>query len=236
MADANEEALVYAELQQELIELQREKRLLQQKLRRHRLQQSLSKKTATLDPSLQGPAAKEVVDAAATNAKRAKLSELQRAYRLGGCAVFAIDPVTVGVRFETSFEGTYYEEYFAVLVFNEEHFELSKHTLPGFLPLDRLRQHARTNLTTFLEDTSALLQAYVSRRQQLNALQEVVVSGEEVLTNPSCSCAEFLTMIEERLVKVRLTADDLDCAAFTSLTIHSTGMAHCFAFGNRVAV
>eukprot|EP00043_Microstomoeca_roanoka_P015146 m.151263 g.151263 ORF g.151263 m.151263 type:complete len:247 (+) comp16195_c0_seq15:185-925(+) len=219
-----DEAFIQAELQQELALLQREKMLLQQRLRRSTLHTSIHSTSITkATDSEQSLLTDQVAEALEANTKKAKVCEYQRAYRLAGCAVFPMDPATVGVRFETSYQGQYFEEYFAVLRLKNERFTLSRHTLPGFLPLQALATSAETNLTSFLQDATRLLQSFVARREQLQLLKPISAE-HELHVSPSCTTAEFLSC---PCFRMRWCREQVGAGSASCVSVAATRFRHC---------
>eukprot|EP00055_Hartaetosiga_balthica_P010901 m.47945 g.47945 ORF g.47945 m.47945 type:complete len:288 (-) comp7368_c1_seq1:845-1708(-) len=189
------------------------------------------------------------------NTKRAKLVELQRAYRLTGCTLFALDENRVCVRFDTCFHGEYFEQYFAVLKNcpharskstishvptlkeqkkpsltktkhrsnpnigeNGDIFQLVHHTLPSFLPIQKLVAYAEEyTLNPFLEYTSLLLQAFVARRQRIQSIEEQVVD-KRIDVHPSCCYAKFKIHSGEQIYSVELSCG-LEDQRFSSVHI-----------------
>eukprot|EP01147_Barroeca_monosierra_P001411 gene1411-4577_t len=223
--DRKDEEL-FAELCQELVMLKHEKETLLRKLRQRdftsSIKENFSKSNIERNAEKKDHLIEEVYNSITENSKRSKICELQRAYRLGGSSLFAINPTTICVRFETSFRGKFFEEYFAVLIYDQTTLQLSQHTLPMFLPLQQLQYLAKTNLTQFLEETSALLQAFVARREQLKELEEKA-EDKQILSSPSCMHAELFLTVEDQLVKARLEATDAHDTLFSELKLFELG-------------
>eukprot|EP00850_Spirogloea_muscicola_P022191 SM000281S10759 [mRNA] locus=s281:88899:92032:- [translate_table: standard] len=96
-------------------------------------------------------------------------------YELGLKVVYAMEKGQVGVCFKTTYREKYLEAYYCVLASssNREDLSYAKSTLPYFLKLDAMtnvRLSSGRSIRLCLEQISHLLNAYVSRREQVQEL------------------------------------------------------------------
>ncbi|XP_038051460.1 centromere protein O-like [Patiria miniata] len=104
-------------------------------------------------------------------AKRLKTLEFLQAYRLSGATVTSVSDRYVRLRWDTFYQGEYYEPYYMELEFKGQ-LQVYRHTLPHFLQLTNIvDEHLNEELTYFVDEIGDLLNAYVSRRQQVAQLK-----------------------------------------------------------------
>ncbi|GBG30833.1 Centromere protein O [Hondaea fermentalgiana] len=126
------------------------------------------------------------------------LAELQLAYRLAGISMFRTQAVKavdrmLGLRIDTSFQGRYYERYY--LIFKTlkragtSELILQRHTLPHFIPAEDL--FAEFDLAEFVRRVQAYANAYVTRREQTNAI--VQAYGDDELHATSGGAFDVIT-------------------------------------------
>uniref|UniRef100_A0A7I4DVP9 Centromere protein O n=1 Tax=Physcomitrium patens TaxID=3218 RepID=A0A7I4DVP9_PHYPA len=81
----------------------------------------------------------------------------------------------VVIRFDTTFENKKFESYYCVLKSNSPMDELHviEHSIPFFLPVQELeKQHLGKSSKLFFDHMGNVLQAYISRREQVNELKK----------------------------------------------------------------
>jgi hypothetical protein len=77
-----------------------------------------------------------VSDRTQQSSKRRKIDSTHIGYRITGHTIFPLTPHTSGIRFETSYGGKYFEQYYVVVEFDaENNATVFKHTLPPFIPV-----------------------------------------------------------------------------------------------------
>jgi len=122
--------------------------------------------------------------------------EVNIAYRLAGKSVFVLEDHRLGIRLETSFNGKYYESYYVILNYNDNHAEklsIFKHTIPYFIPHENILKHyLNKNIKVYIDELSDYLHAYVSRREQFNEVK--LKYGDklnDIYTNGACDLIKF---------------------------------------------
>lgn len=85
------------------------------------------------------------------------------------------------IRFDTAFGAKNFESYYCVLKSNSSMDKLSvvEHSIPFFLPVRELeKQHLSNSPKRFIDHMGDVLQAYVSRREQVRLLvDECIADG-----------------------------------------------------------
>lgn len=79
----------------------------------------------------------------------------------------------INIRFDTSFQDEKFESYYCVLFSNSpmDKLHVVEHSIPFFLPVRELEKaHLATSPKEFIDYIGDVLQAYVSRREQVNFL------------------------------------------------------------------
>lgn len=77
------------------------------------------------------------------------------------------------IRFDTAYEDQNFESYYCVLKSNSamDKLHVIEHSIPFFLPVRELeKQHLGSSPRTFIDHMGDVLQAYVSRREQVRLL------------------------------------------------------------------
>ncbi|RKP33329.1 hypothetical protein BJ085DRAFT_32274 [Dimargaris cristalligena] len=93
-------------------------------------------------------------------------------YQLMGRSVFTVNDQSIGVRLETFYKGSYFEPYFLFLrrsTDSSSPLALFQHTLPPIVPMDSLHPLLNKDIHVFLDHIDAIIQAFVARREQVNA-------------------------------------------------------------------
>lgn len=136
------------------------------------------------------------------------------AYRVHGRTVICgLSRRRIGIRFETCFAGVVYESYYCALASKSSSDKLSvvEHTVPFFLPLRETEKGCLAGSPKLFIDTlGAILQAYVSRRQQLNLLKDTRGDqvGEVYSSLPYTSLVLCLEVPDAK-VKIMLGYDEM---------------------------
>ncbi|KAL3697789.1 hypothetical protein R1sor_011865 [Riccia sorocarpa] len=102
-------------------------------------------------------------------------------YQIGGKVVSSMSGGRICIRFDTSYAGQHHESYFCVLACrpSDERLHVSEHSIPFFLPLREVeKSNLSSSCTKFIDCLSDVLQAYVSRREQVNQLKST--KGEKI--------------------------------------------------------
>lgn len=79
----------------------------------------------------------------------------------------------INIRFDTSFQDEKFESYYCVLSSNSpmDKLHVTEHSIPFFLPVRELEKaHLATSPKEFIDYIGDVLQAYVSRREQVHFL------------------------------------------------------------------
>ncbi|CAO3650177.1 unnamed protein product [Cunninghamella blakesleeana] len=128
----------------------------------------------------------QIVDQMLTAAKIRCDREVLCTYQLTGCTVFQFDNNKyTGIRLETFYNRRYFEPYYILINNNnssnkKEETIIDKHTIPLFIPMDRLaKQFLPNDLDTLIRIVHDLLLAYVSRRQQVSDLKKYIEDNKE---------------------------------------------------------
>lgn len=105
-------------------------------------------------------------------AKRLKTLEFIQAYRLSGVTVTRVNDRRIRLRWDTFHQGEYHEAYYMELEL-KGHMQVYRYTVPHFLPVTNIAEaYLNEDLTYFVDEIGDLLNAYVSRRQQLVQLKQ----------------------------------------------------------------
>ncbi|ORX54609.1 hypothetical protein DM01DRAFT_362166 [Hesseltinella vesiculosa] len=148
----------------------------------------------------------------ATEARHAQ--ELVATYRLAGQTAFNFHNKYDGIRLETFFQGKYYEPYYIFFINNTRR-RLKQHTLPSFIPVERLaRQFLSWDNDTLLRILQDLLLAFVARREEFNLLRQKTkdIAGIEFsLEDAAYTISEITvpTAEDETMLSIRLKYDSL---------------------------
>ncbi|XP_022103635.1 centromere protein O-like [Acanthaster planci] len=157
-------------------------------------------------------------------AKRLKTLEFLQAYRLSGVTVTSVSDRRVRLRWETFYQGEYHEPYYMELEF-KGHLQVYRHTLPHFLPLTSIAEaHLNEDLTCFVDEIGDLLNAYVSRQQQVAQLKvdhsPTIIDG--IHHSQSLDYIQITLLPSERSarqLKVDLYYDDLHATRPTKVHV-----------------
>jgi hypothetical protein len=123
------------------------------------------------------------VDQIPKQAKKRKLGETKSAYMIAGNTLLYREDEQIALRFETFFNGKFYEHYYIFLDFdsNNERVLIHRHTIPFFIPLDDIqKKYLSTNLKLFMEKINEYLNSYTARREQVNQLAQCASPSLEV--------------------------------------------------------
>ncbi len=107
-------------------------------------------------------------------------------YKLHRKMIHGVSGGRISVRFDTGFGEEKCESYYCVLTSSSatDKLHVTEHSIPFFLPLRELEKaHLATSPRVFIDYVGDILQAYVSRREQVYSFFLIYVSGEEL-----CSC------------------------------------------------
>lgn len=91
-----------------------------------------------------------------------------------GISVVLLDEKTLHVTFITSYRGTYYESYAAVLkekIDQENKYFLVRHDLPRCLSSDDLSFWLENGLQEFVSQINHRLHVFITRREELNTVK-----------------------------------------------------------------
>ncbi|KAG1047794.1 hypothetical protein G6F43_009777 [Rhizopus delemar] len=100
--------------------------------------------------------------------KSSCIQELISYHRLSGRTTFRFKKKHIGVRLETFYGKTYKEPYY-LLFLKSNPSKVDKHTIPTFISVNDLeRKFLPNNYETFIRIIHDCVQAYVSRREQIN--------------------------------------------------------------------
>ncbi|XP_041471146.1 centromere protein O-like [Lytechinus variegatus] len=171
---------------------------------------------------------KKTLKDAVTEATKLKQRELSVSYRLTGCTVHKTDGNRVRVRWDTFDHGQYFQPYYAVISNNaSKNLHLVKHNLPYFLPIKDLeKDHLNTDMQAFIQVVSDSLNAFVSRRHQVEEAKEnckKLIPGEVTSSNAFNNIGMTLSNSGQAICDVQLIYDDLKGDRPTSVTVHSNG-------------
>jgi centromere protein O len=91
-------------------------------------------------------------------------------YQLHRKMIRGVSGGQISVRFDTGFGDEKYESYYCVLTSSSatDKLHVTEHSIPFFLPLRELEKaHLTTSPKVFIDYIGDILQAYVSRREQV---------------------------------------------------------------------
>lgn len=166
-------------LKQEVARLQKKKEELSQRLSSQQFKTVKELVLAGLEERMISHKTKALPEEACARvpvvAKKRKLELIKITQAICGFTLFEHEGKELAVRLETCFEGRYFDHYhiFLDLDKNQEKLKISHHTIPYFIPLDRVqKKYLNTNMKTFIHVASDYLNSFVSRREQLMQLKE----------------------------------------------------------------
>lgn len=159
----------------------------------------------------------EITERVKQNSKRRKIDSTHIGYRITGHTIFPLTPHRSGIRFETSYNGEYFEQYYVIIEFDgENNATVHRHTLPSFIPITaELGPLLGKSLKRFMASTTLYLNAFVARRQQVLAVQEQHAGHlvGEIETTPAFDFVKLVAAVDgddgELLTSVRLVYEDL---------------------------
>ncbi|CAM6004270.1 unnamed protein product [Sphagnum balticum] len=102
-------------------------------------------------------------------------------YQLHRKMIHGVSGGQISVRFDTGFGDEKYESYYCVLTSSSatDKLHVTEHSIPFFLPLRELEKaHLTTSPKVFIDYIGDILQAYVSRREQVREIKET--KGESI--------------------------------------------------------
>ncbi|CAK9233979.1 unnamed protein product [Sphagnum troendelagicum] len=102
-------------------------------------------------------------------------------YQLHRKMIRGVSGGQISVRFDTGFGDEKYESYYCVLTSSSatDKLHVTEHSIPFFLPLRELEKaHLTTSPKVFIDYIGDILQAYVSRREQVREIKET--KGESI--------------------------------------------------------
>ncbi|XP_077989690.1 centromere protein O-like [Glandiceps talaboti] len=173
---------------------------------------------------------KDSIVQALRSAQKRKQEELCHAYRLTGISVTAVQDNRIRICFDSFYSEEYHEPYYMELDIKDQRVvSIYRHTLPYFIPLQKLIDHKlNENTKDFLQTISGYLTAYVARRQQAVNTQEKF--GElftgELLSSSAFDYVEFNLGASDSLpsaVDVKLVYDDLVAPLPTRVSVDVQG-------------
>ncbi|KAI8372727.1 Cenp-O kinetochore centromere component-domain-containing protein [Radiomyces spectabilis] len=133
-------------------------------------------------------------------------------YRLSGRTTFTFQENYTGVRLETFYGRTYRERYYLLLrsKSDSEPMVIEKHTIPHFIPLDRMAKlFLPHDLDTLLRILHDFLLAYVSRREQIEELKRFTYNRPEIQHIASHHIAKNNVEILHRDLRIQLRYTNL---------------------------
>eukprot|EP00057_Strongylocentrotus_purpuratus_P018156 XP_011672630.1 PREDICTED: centromere protein O-like [Strongylocentrotus purpuratus] len=171
---------------------------------------------------------KKTLKGAVTEATKLKQRELSVSYRLTGCTIHKTDGNSVRVRWDTFDRGQYFQPYYAVISLNSaKSLHLVKHNLPYFLPIkDFEMKHLNTDMQAFVQVVGDSLNAFVSRRHQVEEANEECqkfIRGEITSSNAFNNIDLTLSNSRQSCFDVQLFYDDLKGNRPTGVTVHTHG-------------
>jgi centromere protein O len=102
-------------------------------------------------------------------------------YKLHRKMIHGVSGGRISVRFDTGFGEEKCESYYCVLTSSSatDKLHVTEHSIPFFLPLRELEKaHLATSPRVFIDYVGDILQAYVSRREQVREVKET--KGEHI--------------------------------------------------------
>ncbi|XP_036399010.1 centromere protein O [Megalops cyprinoides] len=165
-------------------------------------------------------------------ARRTQLKDLLLAHHLiGGYDITATRKGKGAcVSIATAFEGRYLETYSLEIDVNPRAVRICRHDVPPFIPLEKLAQESlQTDLRAFLHGLSQHLNAFVSRRQQVRLIQELLRDSVEVMESNALFNVVVLMCTEagqaDKAVLCTLEYADLTRYLPTKVTVESEDTA-----------
>ncbi|XP_033646514.1 centromere protein O-like [Asterias rubens] len=170
----------------------------------------------------------EAQHAAATSsvafAKRLKALEFVQAYRLSGVTVTTVSDKRIRLRWDTFYSAEYYEPYYMELEFKGQ-LQVYRHTLPYFMPVaDIAERWLNDDMRHFVDEIGDMLNAFVSRRQQVNKLKRdhKKCIHEDMTHNQSFNCVQLTLLPSNKRtssVYIEIFYDDLKTALPTRVQL-----------------
>lgn len=138
---------------------------------------------------------------------------MRKLFCLEGKIICGLKEGRIGVQYDTFYAGEPVESYYLVLASRSysENLFVCEHTVPFFLPLQETeRRHLSSSAAMFINIIGDLLQAYVSRREQIKAFKESKADKiKHVSHSVRCDVVDFMVEEFECKVTVSLGYEDL---------------------------
>ncbi|XP_032880975.1 centromere protein O [Amblyraja radiata] len=171
----------------------------------------------------------EELAAAVLREKLAPLQGFAQVYRLTGISSELRDSSTMSVCIHTAYDGTYLDSYQLDMRLQQPR-KLLRHNLPACIPLQQSAgELLQRDLPAFLEAVHGMLNAYVSRRYQLQQMQEHYDWTSQIRKNTAYNLLRFHYSVEDgetdKDIRVKLVYEDLNSCLPTGVTITCTGAA-----------
>eukprot|EP00250_Pteridium_aquilinum_P024162 c2854_g1_i1 orf=379-1431(+) len=119
----------------------------------------------------------------------------------------------IGVQFDTFYAGERVESFYLVLAGQSafESLSVQAHTVPFFVPLKEVEtEYLSSSASMFINVTGDLLQAYISRREQIKKLKESKADRIKLISHTVlCDALDFMVEEFDCKVTVKLGYEDL---------------------------
>ncbi|XP_051867251.1 nuclear receptor coactivator 1-like [Pristis pectinata] len=154
-----------------------------------------------------------------------------QAYHLTGISAEARDPSTFTFCISTAYDNIYLDSYLLDIQVQHPR-KVVRHNVPAFIPVEQMAHtFLQQDLARFLEALHEALNAYVSRRYQLEQLQEHHAASvvSQIQKNAACNVLKFHYPIWcgdiQQSVLVKLVYEDLASCLPTGASFTCTGVA-----------
>ncbi|CEG62753.1 hypothetical protein RMATCC62417_00031 [Rhizopus microsporus] len=154
--------------------------------------------------------------------KNSCIQEMISYHRLCGRTIFNFKKNHVGIRLETFYDRTYKEPYY-LLFLKDDFSKVDRHTLPPFIPIHDLeKKFMPHNTETFIRIVHDCVQAYVTRREQLNEINKLTEEGYDIKIlseNMSKSNVDIKVHTGSRVLRVNIKYENKTSAYPTQVSI-----------------
>ncbi|KAH7440441.1 hypothetical protein KP509_04G107200 [Ceratopteris richardii] len=141
------------------------------------------------------------------------VESLRTLYSVGNKYICGFKELQIGVQFDTYHEGKLVESFYLVLAGQSafESLSIHIHTIPFYVPLKEVeQQYLSSSAAMFISVMGDLLQAYVSRREQIKTLKEVRADKLKLISHTVlCDAVDFMVEEFDCKVTVKLGYEDL---------------------------
>lgn len=171
---------------------------------------------------------KAAVEEAVKKAREMKAQEMYSSCRLTGVSVEPVTSNKLRICWDTFYQGEFFESFYAEVRMNEGSINLKKHSIPFFIPVQKLASKFLSNdMESFVQQVSIHLNSYICRRQQAIDLQKqhkAVLIGEVHTAEAFDFIQLYLRCLgEDNILEACLTYPDLIAVRPSKVVLRVSG-------------